>query len=152
MRTAALIGTNGSLDWLCFPYFDSPSVFAAILDDHEGGRFAIEPTVEGFRCKQLYWPDSNVLVTRFQSDSGVAEVTDYMPVGANRPSATDGDVSSAAWRASAAPWRCGCIALLRSTSISISPGRYTASRRPTKGSSFGRPFWISHWGATYLYR
>jgi GH15 family glucan-1,4-alpha-glucosidase len=81
MRTAALIGTNGSLDWLCFPHFDSPSVFAAILDDHEGGRFVITPTVEGFRCKQLYWPDSNVLVTRFLSDSGVAEVTDYMPVG-----------------------------------------------------------------------
>jgi GH15 family glucan-1,4-alpha-glucosidase len=82
MRTAALVGTTGSIDWLCFPHFDSPSVFAALLDEDHGGRFAIEPAVEGFRCKQLYWPDSNVLVTRFLSESGVAEVTDYMPVGA----------------------------------------------------------------------
>ena len=81
MRTAALVGTNGSIDWLCFPHFDSPSVFAAILDDDKGGRFAISPTIEGFRTKQLYWPDSNVLVTRFLSETGVAEVTDYMPVG-----------------------------------------------------------------------
>jgi GH15 family glucan-1,4-alpha-glucosidase len=82
MRTAALVGTDGSIDWLCFPHFDSPSVFAAILDDEKGGRFAISPTIDDFRSKQLYWPDSNVLVTRFLSESGVAEVTDYMPVGA----------------------------------------------------------------------
>ena len=71
MRTAALVGTNGSIDWLCFPHFDSPSVFAAILDDDKGGRFAISPTIEGFRTKQLYWPDSNVLVTRFLSETGI---------------------------------------------------------------------------------
>jgi GH15 family glucan-1,4-alpha-glucosidase len=81
MQTAALVGTNGSLDWLCFPQFDSPSVFAAILDDDQGGRFAISPVAEGVRSKQLYWPDSNVLVTRFLADSGVTEVADYMPVG-----------------------------------------------------------------------
>jgi GH15 family glucan-1,4-alpha-glucosidase len=81
MRTAALVGATGSIDWLCFPHFDSPSVFAAILDEEKGGRFVISPSVEGFRSKQLYWPDSNVLVTRFLSDSGVAEVIDYMPVG-----------------------------------------------------------------------
>ncbi|HEY3673824.1 MAG TPA: glycoside hydrolase family 15 protein [Acidimicrobiia bacterium] len=82
MRTAALVGATGSIDWLCFPHFDSPSVFAAILDDDEGGRFVVSPTGDRFRSKQLYWPDSNVLVTRFLSDSGVAEVIDYMPVGA----------------------------------------------------------------------
>ena len=82
MCTAALVGTNASIDWLCFPQFDSPSVFAAILDHEKGGRFAISPTIDDFRTKQLYWPDSNVLVTRFLSESGVAEVTDYMPVGA----------------------------------------------------------------------
>jgi GH15 family glucan-1,4-alpha-glucosidase len=81
MRTAALVGSNGSIDWLCFPQFDSFSVFAAILDGKRGGRFVISPTDEGFRSKQLYFPDTNVLVTRFLGDSGVAEVTDYMPVG-----------------------------------------------------------------------
>ena len=81
MRTAALVCTNGSIDWLCFPHFDSPSVFAAILDDEKGGRFEITPTAEDFHSKQLYFPDTNVLVTRFLSDSGVAEVADYMPVG-----------------------------------------------------------------------
>ena len=82
MRTAALVGSTGSLDWLCFPHFDSPSVFAALLDDDRGGRFVIAPIGDGYRSKQLYWPDTNVLVTRFLSDSGVAEVTDYMPVEA----------------------------------------------------------------------
>src|SRR4051794_14266483 len=81
MRAAALIATSGSLDWLCFPQFDSPSGFAAILDDERGGRFLICPSGE-YRSKQLYLPDSNVLVTRFFSDTGVAEITDYMPVGA----------------------------------------------------------------------
>ena len=81
MRTAALVGPTGSIDWLCFPHFDFPSVFAAILDDDKGGRFVISPTSDGFRTKQLYWPDSNVLVTRFLCDFGVTEVTDYMPVG-----------------------------------------------------------------------
>jgi len=65
LRTAALVGLDGSIDWLCLPRFDSPSVFAAILDDAIGGRFRIAPLVEGARQKQFYWPDTNVLVTRF---------------------------------------------------------------------------------------
>ena len=81
MRTAVLVGMNGSIDWLCFPYFDSPSVFAAILDDKNGGRFVISPIDEEYQSKQLYFPDSNVLVTRFFMDSGVAEIADFMPVG-----------------------------------------------------------------------
>ena len=80
--TAALVGTDGTIDWLCLPAFDSPSVFAAILDDEKGGRFKIAPAVEGVAPKQLYWPDTNVLVTRFFAPDGVAEITDYMPVGA----------------------------------------------------------------------
>jgi len=82
MRTAALIAVDGSIDWFCFPHFDSPSVFAAILDDKKGGRFQITSTHEGVRCKQLYWPDTNVLVTRFLCPDGVGEVQDFMPVGA----------------------------------------------------------------------
>src|SRR5438132_12470493 len=81
MRTAALVGMNGSIDWLCLPHFDSPSVFAAILDDKKGGRFRIAPDGENFRNKQFYWPDTAVLITRFLHDDGVGEVEDYMPVG-----------------------------------------------------------------------
>ena len=80
LRTAALIGKNGSLDWLCLPHFDSPSVFAALLDDTKGGRFEIAPTCDDVTFKQLYWPETNILVTRFLSPTGVAEVVDFMPV------------------------------------------------------------------------
>ena len=80
LRTAALIGKNGSLDWLCLPHFDSPSVFGAILDDEKGGNFQIEPTCADVTTKQLYWPDTNVLITRFLSLEGVAEVVDFMPI------------------------------------------------------------------------
>ncbi len=68
MRSAALVGMNGSVDWYCYPHFDSPSVFAAILDDENGGRFKIAPTSDAMTYKQLYWPDTNVLVTRFLSE------------------------------------------------------------------------------------
>lgn len=81
MRTAALIAVNGSIDWFCFPHFDSPSVFAAILDDKKGGRFQIAPTHDDVHFKQLYWPDTNVLVTRFLCHDGVGELQDFMPVG-----------------------------------------------------------------------
>jgi GH15 family glucan-1,4-alpha-glucosidase len=81
MRTTALIGTHGSVDWLCYPRFDSPSVFAAILDVDRGGHFRIAPQGEGVKPKQFYWPDTNVLVTRFLSDDGVGQIVDYMPVG-----------------------------------------------------------------------
>ena len=80
MRTAALVGMNGSIDWLCLPRFDSPSVFGAILDDVKGGRFQIAPAVEVSRHKQFYWPDTNVLVTRFLHPDGIAELIDFMPV------------------------------------------------------------------------
>jgi len=80
MHTAALVGMDGSIDWLCLPNFDSPSVFAALLDDQKGGRFRIAPASDNFRHKQFYWPDTAILVTRFLHDEGVGEVEDYMPV------------------------------------------------------------------------
>jgi GH15 family glucan-1,4-alpha-glucosidase len=80
LRTAALVGRNGSIDWLCLPRFDSPSVFAALLDDRIGGHFSIAPPVGGARHKQFYWPDTNVLVSRFLHPDGIAEVIDFMPV------------------------------------------------------------------------
>jgi GH15 family glucan-1,4-alpha-glucosidase len=85
LRTAALVGTDGTIDWLCLPHFDSPSVFAAILDDEKGGYFRIAPTQQDFRCKQFYWPDTNILITRFLHADGVAELEDYMPVGGTGP-------------------------------------------------------------------
>ena len=84
MHTAALVGMNGSIDWFCCPSFDSPSVFAAILDEEKGGHFKIAPTGTGATHKQIYWPETNVLVTRFLSPDGVAEVIDFMPVGTNQ--------------------------------------------------------------------
>jgi GH15 family glucan-1,4-alpha-glucosidase len=80
-HTAALVGIDGSIDWLCLPHFDSPSIFTAILDDEKGGRFKIAPSTPEVTYKQLYWPDSNVLITRFFSADGVGEVIDFMPVG-----------------------------------------------------------------------
>ena len=84
MHTAALVGRDGSIDWLCLPHFDSPSVFAAILDQHKGGHFRIAPMDEKVTRKQVYWPETNVLVTRFLLQQGVIEIVDYMPVGIPR--------------------------------------------------------------------
>lgn len=81
LRTAALVAVDGSIDWLCMPRFDSPSVFASILDDRKGGVFRLGPTaVSGVRPHQFYWPDTNVLVTSFLDQDGACEVTDFMPV------------------------------------------------------------------------
>ena len=80
MHTVALVGMDGSIDWLCYPHFDSPSVFAAILDDRKGGRFKIAPACSVATNRQLYWPDTNILITRFLSVDGVAEIQDFMPV------------------------------------------------------------------------
>jgi GH15 family glucan-1,4-alpha-glucosidase len=84
MHTAALVGTDGSIDWFCFPSFDSPSVFAAILDCIKGGHFKIAPILRHLTHKQFYWPNTNVLVTRFLSPDGVGQVTDFMPVGVSK--------------------------------------------------------------------
>ncbi len=79
LHTAALVGMDGTIDWLCLPAFDSPSVFCSILDDEKGGHFRLRP-VEYERSQQLYLPDSNVLLTRFLSRQGMAEVIDFMPI------------------------------------------------------------------------
>ena len=79
MRSVALVGRNGSIDWCCLPFFDSPSVFGAILDDRIGGWFSIAPVGDAI-TRQLYLPSTNVLVTRFFTDEGTAEITDFMSV------------------------------------------------------------------------
>ncbi|MBA2362677.1 MAG: glycoside hydrolase family 15 protein [Chloroflexia bacterium] len=81
LHTVALVGKHGSIDWLCFPRFDSPTVCAALLDDQKGGRFSIAPESAAENTTQLYWPETNVLVTRYLSAEGAGEVIDYMPVG-----------------------------------------------------------------------
>ena len=80
LNTIALIGLNGSIDFMCFPDFDSPTIFAALLDDQKGGRFEIVPAFAQMKTKQLYLPDTNVLLTRFLSSEGLGEITDFMPV------------------------------------------------------------------------
>ncbi|HUP12865.1 MAG TPA: trehalase-like domain-containing protein, partial [Niastella sp.] len=80
LNTVALVGLNGSIDFMCFPNFDSPSVFAALLDTDKGGKFQIVPAFAEMKTKQLYLPDTNVLLTRFLSKEGVGEITDFMPV------------------------------------------------------------------------
>jgi GH15 family glucan-1,4-alpha-glucosidase len=78
--TVALVGMDGSIDFLCLPHFDSPSVFASLVDAERGGRFQIAPLLESAAHKQLYLPDTNVLLTRFLDADGVAELSDFMPV------------------------------------------------------------------------
>ena len=79
LQTAALVATDGTIDWFCCPRFDSPSVFASLLDAERGGRFRIAPDVENCVTKQIYIPDSANLVTRFLTPAGVGEVLDFMP-------------------------------------------------------------------------
>jgi GH15 family glucan-1,4-alpha-glucosidase len=79
LHTVALVGMDGSIDWWCLPHFDSPSIFAAILDEQKGGFFKIASLHEA-QHKQMYLPDSNVLVTRFLGRDGVGELIDFMPV------------------------------------------------------------------------
>jgi GH15 family glucan-1,4-alpha-glucosidase len=80
MRSVALVSVTGGIDFLCFPNFDSPTVFAALLDPERGGSLRLAPDMDDMRVKQLYLPDTNILLTRFLSEDGVAELTDFMPV------------------------------------------------------------------------
>jgi GH15 family glucan-1,4-alpha-glucosidase len=82
LHTVALVGTNGTIDWYCCPSFDAPSVFGSILDKDKGGFFSLHPTGDGWHSKQLYFPDTNVLITRFFTEHGVGEVQDFMPIEA----------------------------------------------------------------------
>jgi GH15 family glucan-1,4-alpha-glucosidase len=82
LHTVALVGMDGSVDFMCFPEFVSPTIFAALLDHERGGRFQLAPVFDDAQRKQLYMPDSVILLTRFLSRDGVAEVSDFMPITA----------------------------------------------------------------------
>ncbi|MFF9091218.1 glycoside hydrolase family 15 protein [Streptomyces sp. NPDC014991] len=80
LQTSALVTTDGAVDWLCVPRFDSPSVFGALLDKDKGGHCTVRPMHVTYATKQLYLPDTAVLVTRFMTEAGAGEVLDFMPV------------------------------------------------------------------------
>ena len=87
LHTAALVTTDGTIDFFCCPRFDSPSVFASLLDADRGGHFRITPDRDDYVSKQLYFPDTAILITRFLTPDGVGEVHDFMPIAG--PTATD---------------------------------------------------------------
>lgn len=89
MRTLALVAKDGTIDFLCWPYFDSPSIFAALLDPDRGGAFELSPQIDGARRLQMYVPESNVLTTRWLGTSQSAQITDFMPL----PKEVDGPLS-----------------------------------------------------------
>src|SRR4051794_32668481 len=79
LQTAALVTTDGSIDWFCCPRFDSPSVFGALLDDERGGHSRIRPADAAYPSTQMSFPDTAVLVTRFFTEEGLGQVVDFMP-------------------------------------------------------------------------
>ncbi|TWV95721.1 glycoside hydrolase family 15 protein [Chitinophaga pinensis] len=82
LETVALVSLTGSIDFMCFPRFDAPSIFASLLDSTKGGFFSVEPQMGEYNSKQLYIPGTAILLTRYFSESGIAELTDYMPLQA----------------------------------------------------------------------
>jgi GH15 family glucan-1,4-alpha-glucosidase len=80
LQTAALISTDGTVDWFCCPRFDSPSIFASLLDHDRGGYFRVAPDRDDYVSRQLYFPDTAILVTRFMTPEGAGEVVDFMPI------------------------------------------------------------------------
>jgi GH15 family glucan-1,4-alpha-glucosidase len=85
LQTAALVTSDGTVDFFCCPRFDSPSVFASLLDAEKGGFFTIRPASEPYVCRQLYLPNTAMLITRFMAPDGVGEVLDFMPVIEGKP-------------------------------------------------------------------
>ncbi len=85
LQTCALVTTDGTVDYFCCPRFDSPSVFASLLDADKGGYFRIAPSTDNYVTKQLYFPNTAMLITRFMTPDGVGEVLDFMPVIEGRP-------------------------------------------------------------------
>src|SRR5690349_9829983 len=86
LQTAALVSTDGSIDWFCCPRFDSPSVFGALLDDERGGHFRVRPAGgTPYEAKQMYFPDTAIVITRFITEGGAGEVVDFMPPAGREP-------------------------------------------------------------------
>ena len=88
LQTSALVAKDGTIDFFCAPRFDSPSIFASLLDARKGGRFRIAPRLDDYTTTQMYFPQSACLITRFMTDAGVGELVDFMPID-NPTVATD---------------------------------------------------------------
>ena len=80
LHTVALVGMDGAVDFMCFPRVDSPTIFGALLDQRLGGQFQLTPVSDAFRRKQMYFPDTNMLLTRFLAEDGIGEISDFMPI------------------------------------------------------------------------
>src|SRR3954469_18410336 len=80
LNTVALVSLGGSIDFLSYTRFDSPTIFCKLLDADKGGSFSVCPEIDNMITKQLYLPDTNILVTRFFAEEGIAEVIDFMPI------------------------------------------------------------------------
>ena len=87
LQTAALIDTNGTIDWFCAPRFDSPSVFGSLIDAERGGYCSVRPDTDDYVTRQLYLPNTAILMTRFMTEAGVGELIDFMPIAGDE--ATD---------------------------------------------------------------
>ena len=85
LQTAALVTSDGTIDFFCCPRFDSPTVFCSLLDAEKGGYFRISPVADSYVSKQLYLPNTAMLITRFMTPDGVGEVLDFMPVIEGKP-------------------------------------------------------------------
>jgi len=98
LQTAALVSTDGVVDWFCCPRFDSPSVFGSLLDAGRGGFYRIAPDRDDYVSRQLYLPDTAILVTRFMTPDGVGEVHDFMPPAGGAAPGRHTGTPNAIWR------------------------------------------------------
>ncbi len=133
LQTAALVTTDGTVDFFCCPRFDSPSVFASLLDAERGGFFSIRPAIEGCVTRQLYLPNTAMLITRFMTPDGVGEVLDFMPVIEGAPPTGTGWCGTCGWRAAR------CDSRWRSSPGSTTAGPVTRSRCTRPARSSARP-------------
>jgi GH15 family glucan-1,4-alpha-glucosidase len=88
LRTAALVSVDGTIDFFCPLRFDGPTLFASLLDADRGGYCTLSPEVRSYKHKQLYWPDTNILMTRYLAPEGVVEIIDFMPLGGDMAQST----------------------------------------------------------------
>ena len=138
LQTSALVAKDGTIDFFCAPRFDSPSIFASLLDARKGGYFRIAPRLDDYATTQMYFPQSACLITRFMSDAGVGELVDFMPID-NPTVATDNHKIARGVRClrGQMPFRLECeprFDFARQSHHCPSPARARSSRRTGRRS------------------